>query len=239
MSKLTKEKAIYLQLAELIEEKIFKKQYRPGQMIPSERELCDVYGISRMTVRKAIDSLVDKEILTRVQGKGTFVNRTDMNSAMDGLESMRAFIRESGLLPSNKVIHTAVRPAGVKYAKIFGIDEDSLIFELFRLRLASGKPVAMEYTRAPYDLIENIDKYDFENGSLYELFEKSGFHLGRDKQTLEIVRVTAPQSNLLDVEDNAAVFMLHNTVTETGGRVIEHTRSYIAQRAMTFSTTLT
>lgn len=232
------DKPIYLQLAELLENKIFNKKYRPGSALPSERELCETYGISRMTVRKAIGVLVDKDILTRIQGKGTFVNRIDINASLDGIESMRAFIREEGLLPSNRVIYSTVRPAGKKYSKIFGIKHEDMIFFLHRLRLANGKPIAMEYTHVPYDLIPNLDEHDFETESLYDLFEKYGFHLAKDQQLLEIVRISSPQSNLLELDEGSPVFMLNNTVTATSGKVIEHTHSYIDQNAMTFTSTL-
>jgi len=237
--KAKKEKAIYLQLAELLENKIINKKYRSGSAIPSERELCKTYGISRMTVRKGIDHLVEKGILTRVQGKGTFVSRIDINSPLDGLESMRSFIREEGLLPSSKVLRSVSRTAGEKYARIFSIHPDDIIFELYRLRLADGRPIAMEYTYVPMYLIPDIDSHDFEKESLYELFETNGLQLGTDEQTLEIVRVTSPQSNLLRIPDDSAVFMLNNTVTDIQDRVIEHTHSYINQNYMSFSARLT
>ena len=85
----------YLQLADLIQEKIATNEYSLGSKIPSERELSEVFGISRMTVRKAIEVLIEKGMLTRLQGKGTFVSKPKIDSPIDTIQSMKSFIQES------------------------------------------------------------------------------------------------------------------------------------------------
>ena len=216
---------VYLQLADLIERKINKNEYPLGSKIPSERELIDAFGISRMTVRKAIEVLIEKGLLTRQHGKGTYVSQAAVHSPLDSIQSMGKFIQDSGLLPSNKVLLTKKAKAGAKYSKIFDIDPEDDIFLLFRLRLANGKPFALEYTYTPYHIVPDLDSYDFE--------------LTQDTQRLEIVRVMNPQAALLNVEEGSAVFMLHNTVTNSSGKTIEYTRSYYSERTITFTSTLT
>lgn len=230
---------VYLQLADLIERKINKNVYPLGSKIPSERELIDTFGISRMTVRKAIEVLIEKGLLTRQHGKGTYVSQAAVHSPLDSIQSMGKFIQDSGLLPSNKVLLSKKGKAGVKYSKIFDIDPEDDIFLLFRLRLADGKPFALEYTYTPYHIIPDLDSYNFEQCSFYDLLETHNIKPSQDTQRLEIVRVMNPQAALLNVEEGSAVFMLHNTVTNSSGKTIEYTRSYYSERTITFTSTLT
>lgn len=234
-----KKQPVYLQLADLLQEKIKSHHYTVGNKIPSERELSETFGISRMTVRKAIDTLIDKGLLTRLQGKGTFVSSPKLDSPIDTIQSMRDFIEEAGLTPSNKILLTKKQKAGIKYSKIFHIEPDDDIFLLFRLRLGNHIPIALEYTYVPCSLIPDIDTYDFMHCSLYDIFHDHGIYLKEDTQTLEIVKIFHPQAALLHVKEDTAVFMLHNTVTDTTGRVIEYTRSYINENTVTFTSTLT
>ncbi len=229
----------YLQLADLIQRKIETNEYGLGARIPSERELSEVFGLSRMTVRKAIDVLIEKGLLTRLQGKGTFVSKPRIDSPIDTIQSMRLFIQESGLIPSNKVLAAQKEKAGVKYGRIFKVSPDEDLFLIFRLRLGNGEPLALEYTYIPYNIVPDIETYNFEHCSLYDLYEKQGISFATDSQRLEIVKVCSPQSALLNIEEGSAVFMLHNTVTDITGRVVEYTRSYVSGDTFTFSSILT
>ncbi|MDD3139449.1 MAG: GntR family transcriptional regulator, partial [Lachnospiraceae bacterium] len=148
---------VYLQLADLLQEKIDTSEYGPGSNIPSERELTESFGISRMTVRKAINVLIDRGMLTRIQGKGTFVRAPRIDSPLDVVQSMGKFIQELGLLPSNKVLFCGKRKAGIKYSRVFKIDPEDDIFQLFRVRLGSDDPIALEYTYVPYSVIPELE----------------------------------------------------------------------------------
>lgn len=229
---------LYLQLAELIEKKILSKEYVLGTYIPSERELCESYGVSRMTVRKAISLLEENGLLSKIQGKGTIVRPTVLETPIDSIQAMGKYIRSFGFTPTNKVFHTAKRRAGIKYSRIFGIDRNDFIFELFRLRLADGRPFAIEYTYVPSYILPHFEDYNFEFCSLYDLYAMNHIELSLDNQDLEIVRIDSPQSDLLKLPKNTAVFMLHNTVKDSLGRVVEYTRSYLGKDTTSFSTVL-
>ena len=86
---------IYQQLADFIQGKIETNEYNFGAKIPSEREFSEIFKISRMTVRKAIDLLIEKGLLVRIQGKGTFVSKPKIDSPIDTIKSMKSFIQES------------------------------------------------------------------------------------------------------------------------------------------------
>src|SRR3981081_3043429 len=93
---------IYLQLENLVRDKIDSGDWAPGIMLPSERQLCDTYGIARMTVRQAISNLVAEGLLTRTQGRGTFVARPRLRQPLSKLTSFTEDMRDRGLLGSTR-----------------------------------------------------------------------------------------------------------------------------------------
>lgn len=235
---MSRQQPLYYQLAELLEKKIMSKEYVIGTCIPSERELCNTYGVSRMTIRAAIQILENKGLVSKMQGKGTIVCPTVVETPIDSIQAMGQYIQSFGLTPTNKILHTRKRMAGTKYSKIFHISKEDYIFEIFRLRLADNKPFALEYTYIPYDIVPNIEDYNFEFCSLYDLYLHNQIYLSTDNQTLGIVRIDSPESDLLKLPQNTAVFMLHNIVEDTGHRIVEYTRSYLSKNTIGFSTVL-
>lgn len=229
---------IYRQIADLLREKIEKEEYKFGQFIPSERELATKYGVNRLTLRKAISLLSNEGLLISKPGKGTYVNRPRIDSAFDTIQGTTPFLIDMGLTPSSHLIYSGKRKAGWKYSKIFQTDKNTDIFQLFRVRLGDGEPYILEYTFIPYSLIPNIEQYDFTIYSLYDIYNKHEIMLAHDIQTLEIVTASPPQSTLLNIPENEAVFMTTETIFDTKGRVVEYTKSYSSGKKFIFSTVM-
>ncbi|HKT37081.1 MAG TPA: GntR family transcriptional regulator, partial [Ktedonobacterales bacterium] len=102
---------IYHQLKEILIRKIRTGEWVPGALIPSERELCETYGISRMTARQAITDLVNEGVCYREQGRGTFVSPRKIQQQLQHLSGFTDDIRARGQLPGTKVLVSAMRPA--------------------------------------------------------------------------------------------------------------------------------
>ena len=230
---------VYMQLAEVLQGKIESNEYKYGMRIPSERELSQIYGISRMTVRKSVDLLIDRGLLVRMQGKGTFVSKSKITSSIDSLKSMGRFIQESGFISSNKVIYSGKEPAGAKYARIFCIEQIADVFTIIIQRFGDGEPLALEYVHFPYNLISDAESYDYKTCTLDQIFEKNKIPFTTSRQVLEIVRVCNPQAALLNLAEDTPVFKLRNTITDDTGLTIGYTCSYIGGNKFTFSGTLT
>lgn len=226
---------IYKQIAAHIREQIENGEYSFGQLIPSEQQLSEMYRVSRMTLRKAVAILVGEGLLIPRPGKGTFVNRQKIDMSFDNIQGTSPFLLDMGLSPSVKVLRSGKRTAGYKYSRIMGISENSLIYQLVRLRLGDGEPYILEYTNIPYDLIPNIEQYDFEIYSLYDLIRQQDIVLTEDMQTLEVVKLSAPQSTFLDVPEGEYGFMTHEVVRDQDGQVIEYTKSYSSGKKFVFS----
>lgn len=199
--------------------------YAYGQPIPPERTLAALYFVSRMTIRKATDLLVNEGLLYRKQGKGTFVSLPRLH-ASNAITSTKKYLEDNGLQPSTNVFYTGVRKAGYKYGSIFQIDEHASVFQLFRQRLGDGIPYTIEYTYLPLAYVPNIETYDFSQTSLYLCLKDNGIALSHNHQTLDLILVNQPQSTLLAVPDGTSAFMRKSTIYDINERAVEYTLSY-------------
>jgi GntR family transcriptional regulator len=226
---------LYIQLSDLLREKLETKEYSFGQNIPSEPELAKIYGVSRMTVRNAIETLVHEGLLLKVQGRGTFVNKPKIDTALDTIQGFGRFLKDMGVTPSAKTIYSGKRAAGFKYARIFGITETEPIFRLYRIRFGDGEPVSLEDTYIPYNLIKNIESYDFQIYSLYDIFNTHGIKLKLDYEKLAIVKARNPEAKLLNIQPGTGLFLLEDQSIDTTGKVVEYTKGYTISERFTFS----
>ncbi|MDF2679000.1 MAG: GntR family transcriptional regulator [Brevibacillus sp.] len=217
---------MHAQLRELIREKIEDGEYAYGQPIPSERELATTYGLNRMTVRSAIEALVGEGILKKVQGKGTFVTKSKIGSNLYKLQGFSKMLLTKGIQPSTKLLYAGKRKAGHKYASIFNLEEEAQLFRIIRLRLGDDEPFTLEDTLIPYDLLAEIDQYDFGVHSLYELFDANGINLEMAHETLTLVKIRNVEAKLLQVPPGSSVFLHECKSYDGNNRVVEFTKSY-------------
>lgn len=217
---------IYLQLREVVRTKIEDGDYPPGTAIPPENELAKTYGVNRLTVRNAIDALVEEGLLRRVQGKGAFVVGDLIERDLDSLQGFRQTIRERHVEPATRVLSKSVRQAGAKYAKIFNISPDEQIFYIKRLNTADGEPIAIEHTYIPCRKVPKLNGIDLDVFSLYEVYGFYGVSPVRAWQTLDLVRLEARDARMLGIEPGHTVMLFTCTSYDAADEVVEFTRSY-------------
>src|SRR5260370_30998021 len=134
---------IYVQLENLVRDRIDNGEWAPGMMLPSERQLCDTYGIARMTVRQAISNLVIEGLLTRTQGRGTFVARPRLRQSLSRLTSFSEDMRDRGLLGTTRLLAREEMPASPEIAAVLAVAGGDPVLQVQRLRSASGRPMAL------------------------------------------------------------------------------------------------
>src|SRR5436309_12630764 len=135
----------YYQLKEIMRERVRAGEWQPGDLIPSERELGETYGISRMTARQAITDLVNEGLFYREQGKGTFVSQNKITQQLIRLTGFTEDIKASGQLPSTKVLSASMCPADETAAEWLHVKLGDLLFCWHRLRFADAKSLAVEF----------------------------------------------------------------------------------------------
>lgn len=208
---------IYYQLEQGIKEMIEKGQLQPGEMIPSEREWAETYEISRMTVRQAINNLVNDGYLVRKRGKGTFVATKKIEQPLKGLTSFSEDMRARGMVPGTKLLAFHTVPAPLSFAKQLGIDEGEEIYEIRRIRLADGLPMALETAYVPCSLVPGLTEQNV-SGSIYEFIEnKLGLTIRSATQLLEASVARKLEAELLQIREGAPVLLIQrNSYLQTG-----------------------
>ena len=155
--KLSYRTPIYLQLREIIRNRIEEGEYLPGTAIPSENKLAETYGINRLTVRNAVDTLVNEGILRRVQGKGVFVVGDKYEENLDEHGGFVNVMSSGTKRVSIKEQAKIYRPAGNKYANYFNIEPDDLIFCVRHQITLDSEPLAIEDIYVPKDVLPKLE----------------------------------------------------------------------------------
>jgi GntR family transcriptional regulator len=211
--------AKYSQVGNSIIKKIEDGTYKTGSSIPSERELIEKFGVSRITVRKAIDELVSKGFLTKVQGKGTYVKSVIHRQNLFSLTSCKTDIIKQGMTPSTYVIKAEVEEADEKIKDALELESGDKIFTLERVYYADDVPVNYTITHLPIKLFPGIDKIDFKNSSLYETLENNyGTKLIEATRTVEAILPEKKIAEMLDLNSTCPVLLFEaTTIGEVNG----------------------
>ncbi|WP_061298264.1 GntR family transcriptional regulator [Herbidospora cretacea] len=179
---------LWIQAVNLIKEQLGTGMLKPGGRLPPERELCERLGISRVTLRKALRTLVEEGILSPSHGRGWYVAPSAGAPAREwpnSLESFTETARQMGLTPSSTVLRHEVVPADLDEAEQLSIAPGTPLFVLERVRLLNGVPTALDLTRIPAELVPGFAELDFTAGSLYEQIASVGLHPARANATIE------------------------------------------------------
>lgn len=196
----------YYQLQEIIRERIRSGEWTPGSLIPSERELCERYGISRMTARQAISGLETEGLLYREQGKGTFVGQSLIAQQLLQLTGFTEDMAARQRKPGARVLSAEMWPAGEETAERLRIRAGQPVYRLRRLRLADGEPLAIELTRVSFIGCERLLNYDLAQESLYRLLEGTfDIPLLEADEELQADRASEDESELLQVPAGSPV----------------------------------
>lgn len=212
---------LYVQIRRTIQERIAAGAYLPGSAIPSEHELAAEFRTTRLTVRSAIDGLVEQGIIRRVQGKGAFVARRGAGSSarVSGFRSSAGAASEEATV---RQLSKSLRPAGPLYAHLFDIDEGDQLYSIRRLNSVDGAPVSLEQTLIPVSLFPGIEDVDVSVFSLYETYEMCGRPVALAQEKLDVVALSARDAGLLAVEPGELALSLECVSFDAEGRAIEH-----------------
>lgn len=217
---------LYIQIKDLLLQKIEAGVFAVGERLPSERELSDEYCVSRMTARQALQ-LLQQSGLTRTQvGKGTYVSRR-INQELRELTSFTQEMINNGLRPSSRVLHAAVHPADAEIADRLSAQLGEEIVVLTRLRLANQKPIAIETAHLRHVLCPQIlSKHNFAVESLYEVLQgRYGMRLIWARQVIAARMPDAGERKELNLPVHVPVLSLARVTYSDADQSIEYVRS--------------
>ncbi len=194
---------VYYQLRNIIQKKIQNGDYREGDLIPSERELSEDFGISRMTVRQAMNHMVAEGLLIREKGRGTFVAKRKIEQR--NIDSFSESAKKKGLVPSTQVLYFAKEPSREDIAAILGLSLTDSLYVIKRLRYANDIPVALEEVFIPVSLCPDLEKFELSN-SLYRIINDSyGISIAYMDNVIEASTPTLEEKKLLRVSATSPV----------------------------------
>ncbi|MBX6382238.1 MAG: GntR family transcriptional regulator [Microbispora sp.] len=197
----------------------------PGTAIPSERDLSRELGVSRPTLRAAIDVLVRQGMLVREHGRGTFTGRRKVTQPLAaGDDSFHAPAAEGNWL--SRILEFDSAPATARLAHRLRVSPADPVLRVVRLRLVDGEPMAIERIHLPHRLVESLRPDDMVSGSFYQFLRtRFGIDVRSATQTIEPTVTDETEAQLLGVPQHAPALLIERTAREAGGRVVEFTRS--------------
>ncbi|MFI9202006.1 GntR family transcriptional regulator [Streptomyces sp. NPDC053048] len=210
---------LYFQLSQQLEGAIERGELAPGSLLGNEIELAGRLGLSRPTVRQAIQTLVDKGLLVRRRGVGTQVVHSQVRRPLE-LSSLYDDLESAGQKPATRVLRHAVEPAGAQVAAALGVAEGADVVRVERLRLAHGEPVARLCNHLPVGLLE-LDADTLGGTGLYRLMRQAGITLHSARQTIGARAATAEEGELLAEPEGAPLLTMERTTFDDTGRAVE------------------
>lgn len=218
---------LYSQLKTIVLANIQDRVWKPGDRIPTERELCGLYGVSRITVRQALRELEDDGCLARRQGKGTFVTGRAFVQRLSRFYSFSEEIRKMGAVPGAKLLSFRTETAEQPTAEKLGIREGETVLSIRRLRLADGEPFALETSHLAEESVKSLTERSVERLGLYGALRlECGVAPDNAEETFGAVSVTAKQAAFLGLEKGAAALRLER-VARQGDKPVEFCVSVI------------
>jgi GntR family transcriptional regulator len=199
---------LYIQLLDIMNSKIQSGEWAVGSQIPTEDELCRNYQVSRSTVRTAVLELVKQGLLTRQQGKGTFVCKKVISTGLTMLTSFKELMLEAGVNFSTRLLaRTMIMPTDDLDIKL-DISEDKHVIYIKRLRSIDNEPVILKETYIPYHICPPLLDLDVEKNSVFDLLESScGIKITRAKSYIEVTHVNKEEGELLGLPEGSAALL--------------------------------
>jgi GntR family transcriptional regulator len=221
---------LYHRVYREISKEIENGALQPGDRLPSERWLCDELGVSRATVRRAIEELT-ADGLVEGRGRGSFVTDEALAEPAGTLMSLSELGRSRGLDASARVISAGVRAATIDEAELFAIAPGAELFELQRLRMLDGLPISLDHNRVPLRLAPGLADLDFTTASLYEALDGAGTPPRRADYELEARGADPTEAELLGLAPGAPVLFATTVAIGAQGKVVDLGRTvYRADR---------
>jgi GntR family transcriptional regulator len=212
---------LYHQLKEILREQIANKTFKPHEQIPSEPELQKKYGLSRATIRKAIDGLVREGLVYRRHGKGTFVAEPEGRQTIT-LDSFSANMRALGFVPSTQVLEARLlREEEPELAQKLGLEPGEQLVRLQRLRFLDGEPILLATSYLPASLFPGLDEEDL-TGSLYlVLAEKYGVTPAWGEDFIEPVILSEEEAKLLGANPGSPALLVERHAYTADSDIVE------------------
>jgi len=209
------------EVRERIESYIRDNGLGEGSVIPSERDLSDLFGVNRATIHKAIVEMLDENVLTK-SGRRCFVAPAKRLEEESDHVSFTENWRKRGHEVTNRLVHLIRCEADARLMKTFGVPRGTPFFELRRVRCVDGEPYGIETSFVPVSLFPDLDKENFTgDASLYQTLGRLGHPITRQQQTIHATVMSASEAELLEAREGDCAFHMIGVGLSSEGLPIE------------------
>ena len=224
---------VYIQIHNQIKKDIEAGVWAVGDRIPSERELALEFNVSRMTLRQAVQTLVEEGILERQVGAGTFVARKKVQEKMTGVTRFTELMEAQGKNPSSRTVSYSVTTPSLSALERLKPKDDEKVLRMERIRYADEVPICFEVATLPYSLVKDYERNQITT-SLYRTLEESGRKIGHAQQSVSAHVASERIAEYLNIKRGSAILRLRQ-VTELGdGTPFEYVRTQYAGNKFEF-----
>jgi GntR family transcriptional regulator len=203
-------------------------EWRPGDLLPPERQLAGRYGCSLITVRRALSELTREGRLERTRGRGTTVLSPRIERDFAGTMSFSEEMQDRGLDPETRLVGARPESAGEHVAAALGIEPGSPTLYVERLRVAAGEPLLLEQVHLPAERFPGLLAGDLEHGYLYDLLTvRYGTRIVRARESLEPVLLRTREARLLGQPVRTPALLIEGIAFSAEDQPVEFARSYV------------
>ena len=215
--------ALYLDVKKDLLDKITSGEYPEGTIIPTEHELSDMYCVSRPTIRKAVQILVDAGYLEKKKKRGTIVCTPKViQDFTQTISSFDTLMKRHGVVSQTQVIAFKKEQASKEIADSLHLQEDDLVYKLVRLRHTDKNPNVFITTYIPVSLFPELLQTDFTQERLYDVFESQGHSIDTIDRQLEMIKANDTIADMLDIEEGEPLLYFHSVGYDTNKNPIEY-----------------
>lgn len=211
---------LYFQIAEQLERAIREGRLAAGERLGNEIALANQLGLSRPTVRQAIQVLVDKGLLVRKRGVGTQVVQNRIRRSVE-LTSLHDDLRRAGKQSHTDVLELRLVEPDEKAREHLGLSKNEKVWDLERLRFSDGEPLALMHNVVP-ESVADLGSADLRTGGLYESLRRAGVHIRVATQEIGARGADAREAGLLHEKEGAPLLSMRRTAYDDKGRAVEY-----------------
>ena len=217
---------LYYQLKKLLAERMSSGEWRSGDMLPTEEQLQEQYRLSRTTVRQALKELEVEGLISRHRGRGTFVSRPKISHSPDPRFNLTAYLIEQGMRPGWRVLSAGWVQATAEVAERLGVESDTHLYQLRRLRLANDEPIGYHVAHVIPALGQAIDESRLDQGGSLDYLHATGqLDESLANRTIEAVLASDEVAKRLNVLKGSPILMIRRRVFDAAGVPVEDMRA--------------
>ncbi|MCD2158985.1 GntR family transcriptional regulator [Fructobacillus sp. M1-13] len=215
----------YIEIHNEIRQRIAAGEWKTNKRLPAERELAASFNVSRMTLRQAIQTLVDEGILERRVGSGTFVAEKKVSERALGVTYFTELMKKSGRQAQSVTVSYKVTTPSVSEMDHLHLKAEDEVLVMERLRLGDAEPILLEQTTLPVSLVNNFTRSELTE-SLYKTLIDAGIQPGRANQTITASLATERQAALLEIKRGDPILSVRQVSYDQEDHPFEYVRSY-------------